>query len=140
MAELYDAAMRADPTIAIASTRLLPGLKVPLLPASKDDNQAENQLSIITNAVHEMVSLKQRQALSQAQLSPLQPPDSTQSTLFPENQQTQKSRQQQHNPQQLPIQPSDGYIVFHQASPIVTTTTTASCSLAFFYVFNVKVP
>lgn len=85
-AEMYDAAMAAYPTIV--STRSLPGLKAPLLPASKYGNsqaQAENQLSIITNAVHEMVSQEQRQALWQAQLAPLQPPDSTQSTLFPEN-------------------------------------------------------
>lgn len=86
MAELYDAAMAAYPTIA--RTRSLPSLKVPLLPASKDVNsqaQAEIKLSIIVNAVHEMISQEQRQALWQAQLSPLQPPVSTQSTLFPEN-------------------------------------------------------
>lgn len=64
MAELYDAAMAAYPTIA--STRSLPGLKVPLLPASKDVNsqaQAEIKLSINVNAVHEMISQERRQAL-----------------------------------------------------------------------------
>lgn len=69
MAELYDAAMAAYPTIA--STRSLPGLKVPLLPASKSQAQAGIKLSIIVNAVHEMISQEQRQALWQAQLSPL---------------------------------------------------------------------
>lgn len=96
------------PSCTMLLWRLILLSPVPLLPASKSQAQAGIKPLIIVNAVHEMISQEQRQALWQAQLSPLQPPVSTQSTLFPENRWTQKSGQQQHNPQQLLIQPSDG--------------------------------
>lgn len=91
MVALYDAATAAYHMIA--STRPLPGLEVPLLPAPQNGNgwaQANSpQLPIATNAVHDTVPLKQRQAPLQAQPSAIMPSIPTQSTPAPQQQRQQ---------------------------------------------------
>lgn len=120
MVALYDAATAAYHMIA--STRPLPGLEVPLLPAPQNGNgrsQADSpQLPIATNAMHDTVPLEQRQAPSQAQPSAIMPSIHTQSIPAPQ--------QQRQQPPPSPQMPDAGQQLPSQSSALSSSTTPAA--------------